>query len=436
MSIAHSPSIVMAGLQAYFDPGNTKQWSNGENLLTYSERADNAVWSKNETTITAETATAPDGTYSADKIVESVTVGAYHSIAQTITKPATSYTYTYSVYAKDAGRGYLGLRIESSGNGAVVTYNLTNGSTQLVAGTYGTTFTNASSTITAIRDGWYRLTLTVTSGTETSMFVQNYMYSAAAGSTVYTGDGASGVYVWGAQLEYGPYASDYTLASSSGTNRSRNPIDASGNGRGITLYPPVATAPCSYYDPNTRSLVFDGVDDYVLISDFTYPTSWSDPWTASIWMYVPTGAAWSNGTNNAGFLMRGGYSGCHGVFRGATDNQVGTIVRGTTTAPFPQYTLIGRDAWYNVTGTWSGSTSTSTGLLTLYVNGSYRASGSHTPDGTPSATAWHFGDNVATGGAAGSMYIGKVGPSLIYNRALPPSEVMQNFNALRGRFGV
>jgi hypothetical protein len=425
-------------LKAYFDPSNTKHWNNGENLLTYSEIFDNAIWGKGDITVTANASTAPDGNYTADLLTETTTTSAYHYINQSISKVAASVPVTYSIYVKDKGRGYFGIRIESNGapGGAVVTYNLTTATTSLSPGVYGTGFSSPTSTIMPIRDGWYRISLSVVTDNITPIYIQNYFYNGTAGSSVYTGDGVSGVYVWGAQFEYGAYPSDYILSGSGITNRSRNPVDASGNGAGITLYPAPATAPCSYYEASSRSLVYDGSDDYILISDFGYPAAWSDPWTSNVWLYVPTGATWSNGTNNAGFLMRGGYAGCHGTFRGATDNQVGAIIRGSTTAPFPQYTLIGRDAWYNLTGTWSGSTSTTPGLLTVYINGAYRTAGSHTPDGTPSATAWHIGDNVATSGAAGSFYVGKTGPMMVYNRALSADEVKQNFNAMRGRFGV
>lgn len=185
------------------------------NLLLYSEQIDNAVWGKGEITITSNTVTAPDGTLTADKVVESTTAASYHFINQGITKPATSNSYTYSLYAKDAGRAVVGLRISSAGNGAVYAIDLSDGTIQLAAGVYGTGFSNPIGIVANAGNGWYKISLTVTTDTDTTIYVQNYLYNKIAGSSVYTGDGTSGVYIWGAQFELGYFATNYipTVAS-------------------------------------------------------------------------------------------------------------------------------------------------------------------------------------------------------------------------------
>ena len=144
---------------------------------------------------------APGGTVTADAIVENTAAGAYHSTSQNFSKAAVATTYTFSVYAKSANRT-IGLRLAETSpgtSGAVTAYNLATGALVTAAGTYGPTFTNASGSITAVGNGWYRVTLTVTTGPETTIQTQVYMENGV--SSVYTGDGWSNILLWGAQLE-------------------------------------------------------------------------------------------------------------------------------------------------------------------------------------------------------------------------------------------
>jgi hypothetical protein len=189
-----------------------------KNLLIYTDSFDNVNWGKGSVSITANSTTAPDGTIVADTIVENTTPSSYHFINQSFNKTATANTYTYSIYAKDAGRSGLGLRIDNNaGSGAVVTYNVATGATISGAGTYGS-FTSASSNILSVGNGWYRISLTATTDASTTVaFVQNYLHSIPAGTTVYTGDGISGIYIWGAQIEQNSTVTIYQGIAASST---------------------------------------------------------------------------------------------------------------------------------------------------------------------------------------------------------------------------
>ena len=79
---------------------------------------------------------------------------------------------------------------------------------------------------------------------------------------------------------------------------------------------------------------------------------------------------------------------------------------------------IGTNTWHCLTGTFDGST------LKIYINGSLDNSKSLSqaiPSGTDDFKINH-------------NFNGQMGPTMIYNHTLSAQEVLQNYNALKGRF--
>jgi len=179
------------------------------NLATYSEQFDNAAWTLNNSTITANSATAPDGTNTADKIVENTSNSAHGLYNTTAIDLPSGTVFTWSVYAKAAGRNWLVIDAYTSAPNRYVWFDLQNG-------TVGTKEATITATITNVGNGWYRCTATRTSNQAT---VNGYigLYAASADNvSIYTGDNTSGILIWGAQLEAGSFATSYipTVASS------------------------------------------------------------------------------------------------------------------------------------------------------------------------------------------------------------------------------
>jgi hypothetical protein len=178
------------------------------NLLTYSEQFDNAAWVKSNATITANTIVAPDGALTGDKLVEN-TASSTHFARQTVSGTTNANALTYTVYVKAGGRTSVRLAIQEATTftrQTVCVFNLSTG----LAGTPNNIggAGSASASMTAVGNGWYRCTLTTTlGGSDSNVFA--WIYAVTNVGFTYTGDGTSGIFIWGAQLEAGAFATSY-----------------------------------------------------------------------------------------------------------------------------------------------------------------------------------------------------------------------------------
>lgn len=178
------------------------------NLLTYSSEFVNAAWVKTNSTIVENNATAPDGTLTADKLVEN-TSNTPHYLYQVATTAAGSVTVAYRV--KASGRDYLQIRLQEDGAFlARAEFNLSTGTAIPISGSVAK--------IVALKDGWYLISLTATSAGSSTFQTQLWLYNDTPVST-YTGDGTSGIYVWGAQIEAGAFPSSYIPTTTAAITR-------------------------------------------------------------------------------------------------------------------------------------------------------------------------------------------------------------------------
>lgn len=176
------------------------------NLLKYSEDFSNAAWTRLGTTEVVNSISAPDGASTADKLTDTSAATTARFTYQTLTKAAAAITYTLSAFVKAAEYGVVNLFL---GNGVQYygkSINISDGTITTIAGSG--TFTFVSATRVALGNGWYRVSLTCTSDTNTSLlgFVGQ---TPTAGGYTYAGTAGSGIYVWGAQLEAGSAATSY-----------------------------------------------------------------------------------------------------------------------------------------------------------------------------------------------------------------------------------
>ena len=187
------------------------------NLLLRSEEFDNAYWSPSGSSITANNTTAPNGTITADLLIENSASSTH--LVSVGGKMLSGTTYTYSVYAKAAGRDWLIMSPGSTwGYGW---FNINNGT----LGTLVDGGSNPTAAINAVGNGWYRCSITLTAVANAGI---QFLMVPSNGTVTYTGNGTSGIYLWGAQLEAGAFPTSYIPTTTATATRSADNVSVTG----------------------------------------------------------------------------------------------------------------------------------------------------------------------------------------------------------------
>ncbi len=210
-------TFTRASSATYIDSAGTLR-SAVTNLLLRSEEFDNASWTKTRSSITADSEIAPNGTLTADKVVEDTTASATHLVSLGSGIIAGN-TYTYSVYAKSAGRNWIVL--SPGGTWGFAWFNISSGT----IGTVTSGGSSATAAIQSVGNGWYRCSVT-----STAVDNRGFQILMATGNDVvtYTGNGTSGVFIWGAQLEVGAFATSYIPTTTAAATRAADVASITG----------------------------------------------------------------------------------------------------------------------------------------------------------------------------------------------------------------
>ena len=188
----------------------------GYNLLTFSEDLSSTIWLKTNLNTTGtppyiDVETAPDGSLTGDKIIESIANSTHYTNRQNISL-TISNDYNISVYLKQAERNKVQIRSSISGSFQTCDLDLTNGAIS------NNGFVNTP-VVTAEANGWYRFSVTITSGTS-SPITPLFVFLSNGTTINYAGDNISGVYIWGAQLSQSstvrPYRQTLAIAEGNG----------------------------------------------------------------------------------------------------------------------------------------------------------------------------------------------------------------------------
>ena len=178
------------------------------NLLLRSEEF-GTTWTPTGASVSSNVIAAPNGSLTADALIEDSSTGD-HRINQASLSVSSGFC-TYSIYVKANTRSRVVIQFDGTVNSvpssALVNVDLSTGTTSGLTATGN--ITSPSSSISALLDGWYRVSITASLSAATSGLSVRLFLLQNTGGTSYTGNGTGSVYLWGAQLEAGAFPTSY-----------------------------------------------------------------------------------------------------------------------------------------------------------------------------------------------------------------------------------
>ena len=226
-------------------------------------------------------------------------------------------------------------------------------------------------------------------------------------------------------IGYGPrvITDGLVLALDAGDTNSYSGIgttwtDLSGNGNNGTLVNGVGYS--------NGSLSFDGVNDEVRITNYNQSL-----YHLNCWVYLNSTitASSSNGFFNYGSSSQPGVD--FGSVTGLVSGETLTILYENPSNTYRRTSITENisSGWNSITFNWNGSS------YDIYINSiskttTFGTSTGHVPLIVPTNLTFGYGYTSTI------KFSGNIAQVSIYNRALTASEIQQNFNALRGRFGI
>lgn len=394
MSVYGGPEISNRGLVFSYDIANTqKSWKGAPatNLLINSVIPFANIYNFPDSTgtITQNYRQAPDGTNTAQQLSSTGTGLGTQFFTNVVTSTPSGTVYTFSFYT-----------LSSSQTGWVI------------GGVGINQCTINSTTNISLPNGWYRWIVVVT--TDVNNAVIALMAQVSIGTTII---------VWGGQIELGSFATPLipTLSSTASRSNTQAIVDITNNN--------TITATSLTYGSD-GSFNFIGANSNYLTIGTTNDTALKGTTAYTVMGWINCSTSGPNGYSEFYMANSGGLtSSCINIFW--YNNTIGFF---TGTGSFYSYQIavgtLSYNTWYHVTAVIDYTNS----LFSVYLNGIYKGQSSFTTY-TPAGTTVTIGKNSCTGNA-GDYTTGRIPMLSVYNQTLSAEEILNNFNAHRGRFNI
>ena len=406
-----SGATWVAGLPEPLPQTALMDWNKSTNRSEYSEDLTQTAWTKNGVTATAASVVSPLGTTGGVFNVVPSTANAIHLIQDGSYSVGNGSYYVASAWFKANGYRYAFLSFSgygnwTGGNGAEVLFDLYNGTASPTGGApydYG---------IEAYADGWYKC-YTIAQATTSFSTNVNFFVSNGTTSTSFTGDGTSGLYMFGLQSQIattvGTYVPTYASAQTSPV------LIPKGLTTGKDIFGNSIAVPRS-----SGAFNFDGASYVKGLTLGVMPTG-NAARTLEVWVYYkPNGAAQSLieigsgvGSNQRfGLLANPTNTGSVYIVGQSNDNQFANI-------------LIPSNEWTHLTVTHDGTT------LKVYKNGALAGSAAETYATIDTGYTIGIEQRTSTPSSISGAYEwaqSQVSTPRIYNFALTAEQVADNYN--------
>lgn len=196
--------------EKYLDAVNTTRI----NGLNYSQDVSQANWAKNNLTLTSNAIAAPDGTLTADLLMDTVTNAQHYVSVNSTVAVVAGDLINVSVCVKDNGAEYVLVyvpNVTALGGGVVV--RLSDG----VITSYNTPTGVFNAVTKDIGNGWWNISFSTYAASTTATLRVFCNPSGSSNAPAYAGDGTKGFYIWGAQIQR-PTTSTIDASTMTATN--------------------------------------------------------------------------------------------------------------------------------------------------------------------------------------------------------------------------
>jgi hypothetical protein len=182
------------------------------NSVTFSEQMDNAAWTKLQASITANSIVSPDGYTNADTLTADGTSNEHQLRSTGIVTLTSGTTYTTSIFVKAGTNNF----VQFIGSGSIYSAT-TYANFNVATGVVGDVGASTTASIVNYGNGWYRCSMTALANATSS--TNTFLFNIVTSNTAIRGESntlSTDVYVYGATIEAGAYATSYipTLGAS------------------------------------------------------------------------------------------------------------------------------------------------------------------------------------------------------------------------------
>lgn len=398
MAVNYNTSISTSNLSLCIDAANKKSYSQNEFQYT----TDIFGWigspTANAATLSRDTISSPVGNTPLKMAVtgNDPHTPTYNSGAWNVAPAANGQTWVVSVYVKAS----------VATTGEIFIFGANSSGTGFVDGAWLTIAAGGFN----ITTDWTRVSFYATMTSASISFIQLRLDG--------TPSGGSGTNIWwdGLQVERvpsgvtspTPYTSFY-----SGGSACRDLTGALSSST-LTNYP-------TYSSANNGCFILDGTNDYIFTPRIPSIGTSTQSLTWSIWVSPSI-------TGNGDILnMQSGSGWNMCPFWSTTQRFYAKVWQSATIQSLQTYTV---GSWYNLVLTYNHATTTST----FYINGISQgtAAGAYQGSGIDN----YLGIGLAGSQATNTYFNGRSSSLSVYTRSLTAAQVLQNFDALRARYGL